>query len=188
MGVDARSLGLGRRLGFVLAAAFLLTGCAGEGGGVDDEVATAPLPIQETKVRKWVEYSGGKVAWEFRGDVIRYYEEPERVEADGVVVDFYNEDEEYYSTLVADSGSVDRETSDMKAIGNVVITNRDGVRLETDWIQWFQEEEKIRTDAFVTIRREKRILTGYGLEADPGLEETEIKRDVVVFTVEESGE
>jgi len=171
-----------------LAAAFLLTGCAGEGGGVDDEVATAPLPIQETKVRKWVEYSGGKVAWEFRGDVIRYYEEPERVEADGVVVDFYNEDEEYYSTLVADSGSVDRETSDMKAIGNVVITNRDGVRLETDWIQWFQEEEKIRTDAFVTIRREKRILTGYGLEADPGLEETEIKRDVVVFTVEESGE
>ena len=171
-----------------LFAALFAAGCGEKGTdhSVGDEGDA--LPVQETKVRKWVEYDGGKMTWEFRGDVLRYFEKPERVESDGVVVDFYDEEENYSSTLTAVYGEIDRSTSDMLARGDVVLRNRDGVRLETDWVRWSNDEDRITTDAFVTIVRGKRRITGYGLRADPGLEETEILRDVVAFTVEGSGE
>jgi len=179
---------MGNRKRLILAAAAVLLLALRCGGGDEErdrETGTAPLPSQETKVRKWVEYRLGRMAWTFRGDTVRYYEEPERVEADGVIVDFYNEEEEYVSTLTADWGTIDRNSSDMEARGSVVIENREGVRLETDWVRWENEKERIYTDAFVTIYRENQIITGTGMETDPGLERTEIKKDVTARTVEE---
>lgn len=172
------------RLTFFAIALAVASGCGPSGVDQESPGEGVPLPVQETKVRKWVEYEGGKLSWEFRGDVVRYFEEPERVEADEVVVDFYDENEEYASTLTAEAGSIDRKTSDMEARGNVVVLARNGTRLETDWVRWDNEKESIYTDAFVTIIRGKRRITGWGLRTDPSLEKTEIERDVVAFTVE----
>lgn len=182
MGARPRLTGLLAILTVLLAAACGPSGVDREGPGEE-----AGLPVQETKVRKWVEYRGGKMAWEFRGDVVRYYKDPERVEADGVIVDFYDDEEEYASTLTAESGSIDRGTSDMVARGGVVVDARNGTRLETERVRWDNENETITTDEFVTIIRGKRRITGWGLRADPALEKTEILRDVVAFTVEGDG-
>lgn len=146
------------------------------------------FPVQETRVKKWVEYRLGKMAWEFRGEVVRYFEEPERVEADRVVVDFYDEEEVYHSTLLADFGSIDRKSSDMEVWDSVVITNRNGTCVETERACWDNKNEKIYTDAFVTITKGRQVITGYGLETDPGLENAKILREVVVHTSEESDE
>ncbi|MBN1826369.1 MAG: LPS export ABC transporter periplasmic protein LptC [Candidatus Eisenbacteria bacterium] len=179
-------MGNGKRLIAIVLALLLSTlRCGGGEEETVGETGTAPLPSQETKVRKWVEYRLGRMAWTFRGDTIRYYEEPERVEADGVIVDFYDEEERYASTLTADWGTIDRRTSDMESRGSVVIVNKDGVRLETDWVRWENKKERIYTDAFVTIFRGNQRITGYGMETDPGLEHTEIRRDVIARTVEE---
>lgn len=182
-------MGDGRKLiPLLLSLALLFAGC---GGGERERAAgtgTDQLPTQETKVRKWVEYRLGRKAWTFRGDTVRYYEEPERVEADGVIVDFYDEEEKYVSTLTADWGTIDRRSSDMEARGSVVIVNEEGVRLETDWVRWENEKERIYTEAFVTIYRDNQIITGTGMETDPGLERTEIRKDVTARTVEEGDE
>ncbi len=164
---------------FVLLAA--LWGCS------DPEppaaARTGDMAVQETKVRKWVEYRGGRMLWEFRGETVRYYEDPERVEADGVIVDFYDDEENYSSTLVADFGKIDRKTSNMEASGSVVMTNVDGTRIETETIFYEDEGERIYTDDFVTIYRGNEKLCGYGLETDTGLNETRIRRNVVAETV-----
>ncbi len=141
--------------------------------------------VQETRVKKWVEYRDGKVVWEFRGDLLRYYENPERVEADGLIVDFY-ENEKYSTTLTADHGTMHRGSSDMQATGNVIIENVKGTRVETESIQYQDEQERIFTDDFVTILRGNKKITGYGLETDPKLNETLIKRDVVAKTIDRS--
>ncbi|MFH1278678.1 MAG: LPS export ABC transporter periplasmic protein LptC [Candidatus Eisenbacteria bacterium] len=182
-------MGTRRRLIVSLAAALFVLPLACKPSGVerDSPGEGGDLPVQETKVRKWVEYRGGKMVWEFRGDVVRYFQDPERVEADGVVIDFYDDGEEYASTLTAASGSIDRGTSDMTARGNVVVDARNGTRLESEMIRWDDEKEIITTDEFVTIIRGKRRITGWGLRADPALEDTEILRDVVAFTVEGDG-
>ena len=189
MGLDARPLGTRRRLIAPLAAGILALAAACGPSGVEREPSgeSGELPVQETKVRKWVEYRGGKMSWEFRGDVVRYFQDPERVEADGVVIDFYDDQEEYASTLTAVSGSIDRGSSDMVARGDVVVDARNGTRLETEMIRWDNEKEMITTDEFVTIIRGKRRITGWGLRADPALEDTEILRDVVAFTIEGDG-
>ncbi len=180
-------MGIGRRLIALslVSLAAMAIGCSEieqptGGSGPDDSIA-----VQETHVRKWVEYRGGLMIWEFRGDLVRYYENPERVEADGVIVDFYDDVEVYEATLVADFGKIDRKTSDMEAIGSVVLTNVDGTRIETESVFYKDETGIIYTDEFVTIYRENEKLTGYGLETDTGLNETRIKRDVVAVTVED---
>ncbi|NNE08287.1 MAG: LPS export ABC transporter periplasmic protein LptC, partial [Gemmatimonadetes bacterium] len=125
------------------------------------------------------------VVWEFRGELLRYYENPERVEADGLIIDFY-ENEKYSTTLTADHGTMERGSSDMHATGNVVIENVEGTRVETESIQYQDEQERIFTDDFVTILRGNKKITGYGLETDPELNETLIKRDVVAKTIDRS--
>jgi LPS export ABC transporter protein LptC len=180
-------MGTRKSLSGLLLVLFLCGACGEKGverAAVREE---RTLPAQETKVRKWVEYRGGRKSWEFRGGDVRFFEEPERVESDGVVVDFYDGEEKYLSTLTATSGTIDRKTSDMEVKGNVVLENREGTRLETDWMRWDNEDELVYTDAFVTLIREKRRITGYGLRADPGLKNAEILRDVVAFTVEGPG-
>lgn len=184
MGLDARQVGVGSGLTLLLLALVIISGCSeieppANSGNTGEELA-----VQETRVRKWVEYRGGRMIWEFRGEVVRYYENPERVEADSVVVDFYNEDEQYESTLIADYGKIDRKTSDMEAIGNVVMTNVDGTKIETESVFYKDEDELIYTDDFVTIYRGNEKLTGYGLETDTGLNETKIKKNVTAVTIE----
>lgn len=177
---------MGFRLRLIAWASVVLLAASCAEKGVDQPGATeeGTLPTQETRVRKWVEYRGGKRSWEFKGEIVRYYEEPERVESDGVAVDFYDEEEKFLSTLTAERGSIDRKTSDMEARGSVVLTNREGARLETDWIRYENENDRIYTDAFVTLSEGRKRITGYGLRTDPGLENAEILRDVVAFTVE----
>ncbi len=184
MGLDARSMESGG--GLILAVAILAgAGCADlKEPAVSSSAGGGSSPIQETQVRKWVEYRGGRIAWEFRGDRLRYYENPERVEADQVIIDFYDDDEEYSSTLLADHGEIDQKSSDMRAWGSVVLTNVEGTRLETESIEFRDKEEKIFTDDFVSITKGKQKITGYGLETDPHLNETLIKRDVVAVTDE----
>ncbi|MFH1681244.1 MAG: LPS export ABC transporter periplasmic protein LptC [Candidatus Eisenbacteria bacterium] len=182
-------MGSGRGLRALLAGTLLLGAACGERGLDRPEGGNPdPLPTQETRVRSWVEYRENKKSWVFRGDVVRLFEEPKRVESEGVVVDFYDGEEKYLSTLTAERGTIDRKTTDMEARGNVIVTNRDGARLETDWIRWNNKEEIIHTEAFVTLVEGRKRITGYGLRTDPGLENAVIERDVVAFTLEKPDE
>jgi len=93
-------------------------------------------------------------------------------------VDLYDKKGNHTSVLVADSGLIRERKQKLEALGNVVVTTDEGVKLETESLRWDPEGAKIVTDDFVTITKDKDVITGYGLEADQELKHFKIKKNV----------
>ncbi len=112
------------------------------------------------------------------------FKDSNQIVATTVEVDFYDDEGLPFSTLTADSGYIDEKTKDMRAVGNVVVVNRDSARLESEELKWDHKREKIVSDQFVKIIRGRDVLTGIGLESDAQIESVEIKKDVKAFVID----
>ncbi len=97
--------------------------------------------------------------------------------AERVVIDFF-EDEEHVSRLTAKQGVLNQATDDLEARGDVRVASDDGALLTTEILFWDHQKAKIHTDEYVVITRGEDVLSGFGLEADPGLDRVDIKREV----------
>ena len=83
-----------------------------------------------------------------------------------------------YSRIVADSGSMDKNSGNMQAFGNVIVETYDSVRLETNYLIWDDRRDRIYTPDTVVIVSGDRVLRGIGFESDPSLRRIRIKRNV----------
>ncbi len=106
------------------------------------------------------------------------YEKLDLKKAKGVRVDFYDQEGNHTSFLVADSGLIQEKRQNLEALGNVVVTTEEGIKLETSSLRWDPQKRKIVTDDFVKITKKKDVVTGYGLEADEALKHLVIKKRV----------
>ena len=106
------------------------------------------------------------------------YERLDLKKARGVRVDFYDQEGNHTSFLVADSGLIQEKRQNLEALGNVVVTTEEGIKLETSSLRWDPQKRKIVTDDFVKITKKKDVITGYGLEADEELKHLVIKKRV----------
>lgn len=121
----------------------------------------------------------GRPEWLLKAITARVYDARDEVEADKVQIDFYDTAGTVSSVLTADLGVITRRTNDMRALGNVKVTNREGHELLTEELRYSTQRHQIYTDGFVRIIRGRDVLTGYGLATDPNLaSEFEIQRDV----------
>ena len=82
------------------------------------------------------------------------------------------------STLVSDSGIIREKTHELKVWGNVVVSSKDGIKLEADSLYWDQKTNQIVTESFVKITQKGNVQTGYGLESDNKLTNFKIKKDI----------
>ncbi|MBD3170458.1 MAG: LPS export ABC transporter periplasmic protein LptC [candidate division Zixibacteria bacterium] len=116
---------------------------------------------------------------ELNAEYIAKYKDKKETFTRGIDAVFYNEEGEKISDLVADSGWVNEETQMMEVLGNVVVVNDEGVKLETESLRWDPQIDKIVTDDFVKITTEDGdILTGYGLQTDQRLRKFKILKNV----------
>jgi LPS export ABC transporter protein LptC len=106
------------------------------------------------------------------------YEKLDLKKARGVRVDFYDPEGNHTSVLVADSGLIQEKRQNLEALGNVVVTTEEGIRLETQSLRWDPQKRKIVTDDFVKITKRDDVITGEGLEADEELKHFVIKKSV----------
>jgi LPS export ABC transporter protein LptC len=108
------------------------------------------------------------------------FEKEDEIRAIDLTVDFYGEDGQISSVLTSQEGTVHRRTNAMSVRGEVVVKAEDGRVLETETLHYDPQEKKIHTDDFVRLVDGRNVLTGYGLESDPDLQDGtfEIKRDV----------
>jgi LPS export ABC transporter protein LptC len=106
------------------------------------------------------------------------YEKQDLKKTKGVRIDFYDQEGNHTSVLVADSGVIQEKRQNLEASGNVVVTTEDGIKLETQSLRWDPQKRKIVTDDFVKITKKKDVVTGYGLEADEELKHFVIKKSV----------
>ena len=109
---------------------------------------------------------------------VAVYEKLDLKKAKGVRVDFYDKEGNHTSVLVADSGLIQEKKQNLEALGNVVVTTNEGIRLETQSLKWDPQKKKIVSDDFVKITKKEDVITGYGLETDEELKHFVIKRSV----------
>ena len=161
---------------FLLAA--VIAGCDGEDPGQVANQRTKPLPDQVISEFDLTETSMGRKDWHMEADRAYVYERRNILETEVVEVTFFDEDGSVRSVLKADYARIDRSTDDMEAQGNVVVTGSDGVKLETETLNWQSETRQISSDDSVTVYRNDDILSGWGFRGDPDLGSFRILKDM----------
>lgn len=106
------------------------------------------------------------------------YEKEDLSRGKGIYADIYDHDGKHVSTLQADSGWIKEKRQELMVMGNVVVKTDQGMILETQSLSWNPKTNKVTTEDFVKITKGKDVITGYGLEADQGLQEFRIKKEV----------
>ena len=101
-----------------------------------------------------------------------------RVDAKTVRIDFFDAEGTLYSTLTADRGEIDQRTNDLNARGNVRVSTKNDVAMETDSLRFLNRTGKILSDGFVKVTRQGDVLTGFGFESDATLEHFRLRREV----------
>ncbi|MCY4233008.1 MAG: hypothetical protein OXE59_04605 [Bacteroidetes bacterium] len=76
--------------------------------------------------------------------------------------------------LIADQVSYYENEDYFSANGAVKIESKDDRILLTEWIEWWESDQILRTDSFVDIRTPEEVLSGVGLEATEDLSSYQI--------------
>lgn len=87
----------------------------------------------------------------------------------GVHVDFFDELGRHSSVLTSRAGSVDENTNNLEAWGNVVVHSDSGTTVRTERMRWNNARQLILSDEFVRITSPKEQLQGRGFESDQNL-------------------
>jgi LPS export ABC transporter protein LptC len=167
------------RLGFstllTACAALLFFGCPGKDAA---KAKSEALPSQVIEGFKLTETADGKLVYALEAETARVYDDSNRIDVVRPEVHFYNQQQELFSTLLSQTGTVNTKTSDLVARGEVRVTTRDSMFLETDSLIWHNKEQIVTTDAAVRTRSPKGDVSGVGLTSDAGLKRIEIKNQV----------
>ena len=157
------------------SAALLLVGCPGKDGM---KARSVVLPSQVIEGFKLTETVDGKLVYALEAETARVFEDSNRIEVVKPEVHFFNQQQELFSTLFSQTGTVNMKTSDLVARGDVRVSTRDSMFLETDSLVWRNKEQLVTTDAPVNMRSPKGNVSGVGLVSDAGLKRIEIKNQV----------
>ncbi len=133
------------------------------------------------------ESDSGLMQWKLTAPMAKRFIKKHVVHMDYPRIEFYSNTGELKTTLTSDQGVYYEDPGDLLAYGNVVVISVDGDELETDSLLWVNARNKIISNCFVKLKREKTLITGYGLECDNDLSSAVIKRDVEATIITEEG-
>jgi LPS export ABC transporter protein LptC len=115
------------------------------------------------------------------------FESGDRDFPEGIYMEFFDEEGNITSYLKADKAYYFKEENKWRGLGNVEVKNiQSKEQLNTEELFWFPEKEEISTDKFVTIRQEKEVLYGRGLQAKQDFSEYTILNPEGEFYLDEN--
>jgi LPS export ABC transporter protein LptC len=167
----------------IIAVSFLLGGCAPHKDKrlVDKEDASA-LSTSGDKILDFCldgVTSDGKKRWSINGDSVEITSNSSLIDIIKLTAKVY--DQEGNVTLTADKGQFDREKNIVHAQSNVVITNSDGVYLNTDYLNWDANTQQADTDDFVTAQKDNWQVCGLGAFTQQDLKKVLFKQENTVL-------
>lgn len=118
----------------------------------------ADLSIKEVDL----EEEARGVRWRLRADLAQIFEREGRTTLRNLSVTL--EERERTWTVVGDEGEFLSERKHVEIRRNVVVTSSDGLRLETSVLRWDGSQQRLWTDAPVTLSRGRSVVQGSGLE------------------------
>jgi LPS export ABC transporter protein LptC len=167
-------------LALMLTLLAFAAGCSektiSEGGSTGDD--SGIKPDSEVFGATVYLYDRDRVTTEILADRIVRYESIDSTMAYVLDVDIFDSLGQITSNLVGDSGVIREKINQLEVYGHVVVVTEDSAQLETDYLRWNPEREKIESDAFVKFTRHDDVMTGWGMEADPDLGRLRIKSQV----------
>ncbi len=172
----------------ILVAALVAGGAGCSAGNEPPETAEREeVPDQEVLDFSLTETMSGSKSWTLFADRAEVFGGRGYSRLHGVKVLFYGPEEEVTSVLTAQRGRVNDKSRDLQAFGQVVLETSEGVKLETETLRWDNRRGRIWSNEFVKLTREGEVLTGYGLDSDPDLDNVEIHSQVKIRVKESAG-
>lgn len=159
----------------------LLSGCGSQDGrraSTDVGVDTTNRPDAVVAGASILLYKGKTITTEIKSELIHKFDEIDSTMGYAVDIDILDSTGNVVSTIVSDSGVIREKENFLNLFGHVVVLTDDSTRLETDYLRWDPDRNKIETEAFVKITQEGDIITGWGLESDRSLSHIKILRQV----------
>ena len=167
-----------------------ISGCSSNDFTKNSQTGTdsANLPDSEVEGAKIYLYDRGSVTTEIVAERIIKFEAIDSTIGYSLDIVFFDSLGHVSSTVVGDSGLIREAQGMLHIYGNVIVDTEDSAQLETDYLYWDKETQKIRTDAFVRITdKDDNVITGWGMIADRNLVPFKILRQVS-GTIQETGE
>ncbi|HPW65990.1 MAG TPA: LPS export ABC transporter periplasmic protein LptC [Salinivirgaceae bacterium] len=98
-------------------------------------------------------------------NVFSYQEEPKTEFPDGIVVEFFDDSMNVTSYLSANKAVYYEKDNRWEAIGNVEAKNIEGTLFNTEYIEWDEKTELIKSDRFIKVTEKDAIILGRGFRA-----------------------
>lgn len=163
------------------------TGPVKESWGVHFYVSQVPTESQESTAR-----------FEIIADYLAHYEGPDSTyqlltrypagQGNRVVVKIYDDHNDLSATVTTDRLLYFDQENRFEAQGEVVVDTPDDKRLETESLEWREEDRKVYSRSFVRITTADERVRGYGLVADEDLTTYQIGRFTARVSLDDSGE
>ncbi|MDO9694491.1 MAG: LPS export ABC transporter periplasmic protein LptC, partial [Candidatus Latescibacteria bacterium] len=115
--------------------------------------------------------------WTLTSDRLEKFLDQDEVELHGVHMDFFRADT-LFSVLTSARGRASQRSGNLFVWGDVVIVARDGRRLETEELSYDDRSGRLSNEVFNRFTRGADVMTGMGMQATPGLDYFELKREV----------
>jgi LPS export ABC transporter protein LptC len=169
----------------ILFATATLVGCGLESEPPQSE-ESADLPEQEVVEFSLTETVGGDKSWTLFAERAEVFDNKGFSKVFGVRILFYGPDGDTSSVLTSQRGRVSEGSRDLQAFGNVLLESSEGMTLETESLRWDNQNSKIWSSEFVTVKSGEKVLTGYGFESDPDLKNVQIHSQVKISVREDT--
>lgn len=112
-------------------------------------------------------------------------EEPHTIFPHGLNVAFYDSTLTVESRITANYAIYHEKDDRWEAKNNVVAINSEGDTLNTEYLIWNQDKEKIHSDRYVRITTKDGIIHGKGFEANQNFTNWSIKKTTGTIEVED---
>jgi LPS export ABC transporter protein LptC len=155
-----------------------------------ETVVTEPLvydgPLREANNVETLYAEDNLVKTKMIAAVVLEFQEGDREFPEGIYLEFYNEEGQLSSTLKANQAHYSKIENLWRGWDNVEVKNIiNNEQLNTEELFWKPDTEKIYTHKFVTIRLNKEVLYGKGLEAKQDFSSYTIKEPQGEFILED---
>lgn len=102
----------------------------------------------------------------------------------GIYVEFYDSTQKVTSFIKANYCIFDETEQLWTAKNNVVSVSEDGDTLNTEFLIWDQQKQKIYSDQYVRITNKEGVIHGKGFEANQDFSNWKIKHSTGTFNVQ----
>jgi LPS export ABC transporter protein LptC len=128
------------------------------------------LPQQESWNSTVLISDSGRVQARIQAGYIQKFDAPQPTKmSEGIVVYFYNESGKQTSVMTARQGTVNEQTYDLEAIGDVLVVSDDSTKLKSERLFWDNRTHLIHTPEYVYVTSPREKVQGRGFESDQRL-------------------